>query len=381
MKKSLLFTAILLLALTGCSNDNKFRVEGEISHAEGKMLYFELFGINSTDILDSVKLNESGKFHFETQVPEAPEFYRIRIDKRFIHLCADSAQTVIIKANGEHFGRDYSVEGSKSCEYIRELSILQGKTLQKTDSVKKLFDENLISAETYQQELFKVFSNHREQAKAVIYDDPRSPAAYFALFQRFHNYLLFDPYDASDSKCYAAVATSWNTYFPDAVRTKHLVNLTLMGIKEIRKTRDAKDINITTTDQLAFFEITLPNINDKSVSLSSLVGNVVLLDFTAFQTEFSPSRNLFLRELFNELSEMGFMIYQVSLDPDEHFWKTSASNLPWVCVRDRQSTDSQYLKTYNVSQIPTYFLIDREGHIVARDIQISDLKQEIRKLL
>lgn len=381
MNKHLLFAAIFILVFSGCSKTNKFKVEGEISHAEGKMLYFELFGINSTDILDSVKLNESGKFHFKTQVPDAPEFYRIRIDKRFIHLCADSARTVLIKADGEHFGRDYTVEGSRSCELIRQLSILQGKTLQKTDSVKKIYDEKLITAETYQKELFRVFSDHREQAKTIIYEDPRSPAAYFALFQRFHNYLVFDPYDASDSKCYAAVATSWNTYFPNAVRTKHLVNLTLMGLKEIRKTRDAKDIKIAETDQVSFFEITLPNINDKSVNLSSLTGKVVLLDFTAFQTEFSPSRNLFLREIYNEFADIGFMIFQVSLDPDEHFWKTGASNLPWICVRDKQSTGSEYLKTYNVEQIPTYFLIDREGRIVARDTQISDLQQEIRKLL
>lgn len=381
MNKHIFFSIILLIALAGCSKTNNFRVEGEISKAEGKMLYFELFGIKTTEILDSVKLNESGKFKFKTKVPEAPEFYRIRIDKRFIHLCADSASTVKVIANGDKFGKEYSVEGSKCSEQIRVLSMMQGQTILKTDSAKKLFDNKALTEDAYQIELFRIFAEHREKAKAIIYEDPKSPAAYFALFQRFHDYLVFDPYDANDSKSYAAVATSWNTFYPNAARSKHLVNLTLMGIKEIRKARDAKDIKITETDNISFFEISLPDINGKNTSLSSLSGEVVLLDFTAFQTEFSPSRTMYLREIYNEFAESGFNIYQVSLDPDENFWKTGASNLPWVCVRDKNSTNSDYLRTYNVSQIPTFFIIDRNGQIIARDSQISDLQELIRKLL
>lgn len=381
MNKHIFFSIILLLALTGCSKTNNVRVEGEISNAEGKMLYFELFGIKSIEILDSVKLNESGKFKFKTNVPDAPEFYRIRIDKRFIHLCADSASTIKLIVNGDKFGKEYTVEGSKCCEQIRVLSNMQGLTILKTDSIKKLYDDKAMTAEVYQEALFRIFAEHREKAKAIIYDNPKSPAAYFALFQRFHDYLVFDPNDANDSKSYAAVATSWNTYYPNSARTKHLVNLTLLGIKEIRKARDAKDIKITEADKISFFEINLPNVNGKSTSLSSLFGEVVLLDFTAFQTEFSPSRTLYLREIYNEFAESGFNIYQVSLDPDENFWKNGASNLPWVCVRDKNSTNSEYLRTYNVSQIPTFFIIDRNGQIIARDSQISDLQELIRKLL
>jgi len=381
MKKHTLYAVFFLLLLSGCSITPKFKVEGKINNAGGKMLYFELFGINTTQILDSVKLNDNGKFHFSTNVPKAPEFYRLRIDKRFIHLCADSARTVVIKAEGDEFGKNYSVEGSRSCELIRQLSLLQGRTLLKTDSVKNLYDKKLITAEEYQNGLFEVFAGHREKAKAVIYEDPRSPAAYFALFQRFHNYLVFDPYDKEDYKTYAAVATAWNTYWPDAVRTKHLVNLTLMGLKEIRETRDAKDIKITETDESSMFEIILPDINHKNISLSSLKGKVVMLDFTAYQTDFSPSRNLYLREIYNQFAKLGFTIFQVSLDRDEHFWKTSAANLPWICVWDKRSTNSEYLSTYNVSQIPTFFLIDREGNLVARDAQIPDLQKEIQKLL
>ncbi|MBO7233038.1 MAG: thioredoxin family protein, partial [Bacteroidales bacterium] len=88
-----------------------------------------------------------------------------------------------------------------------------------------------------------------------------------------------------------------------------------------------------------------------------------------------------MRELYQQFEGRGFEIYQVSLDTDEHFWKTSALNLPWVCVRDSRSLASPYLPMYNVQQIPTFFLIDKEGHLVARDETIKDLAKEIVDLL
>jgi hypothetical protein len=371
----------LLLLLSACSKTPKLKVEGTISGAEGKTLYFELFGMDSTAILDSAVLKKDGSFHFKTALPESPEFYRLRIENRFIHLGADSAAEVTIKANGREFGKDYAVEGSKCCQLIHDLSLLQGQTLMSVDSLRRLFSSKLITNAEFQEKLLMIFDHHRTQAKKVIYENPRSPAAYFALFQRLHNYLIFDPYDSGDNKCFAAVATAWDAFYPKAVRSKHLVNLTLQGLKEIRQTRDSKNIQIREQDEVSFFEVKLPNIYGKVIPLSALQGKVVLLDFTIYESDFSPSRNLFFRELYHNYAEQGFEIYQVSLDRDEQLWKTGASNLPWICVHDKNSIQSNYLRTYNVQAMPTFFLIDRSGNITARDAMIKDLNKEILKLL
>jgi glutathione peroxidase-family protein len=376
-----LCTGLLLFLLAACSGTPTFVVEGEVAHADGKVLYFERFGLNATEVLDSAKLTASGRFHFKTPLEETPEFYRLRIDKRFIHLASDSARTVTVKADASLFGKDYTVSGSIPCMHIQLLSKLQGETLHRTDSIRKMFKDGLIDGTVYQETLFNLFAAHREKAKAVIYENPLSPAAYFALFQRFYNYLLFDPYDENDNKCYAAVATSWKVYFPEAERTKHLENLTLPAMKQIRQARKAKDIQVVETDLAGFFEINLPTITQKRVTLSSLKGRVILLDFTAYQSEFAPSRNLYFRELYDSFSDRGFAIYQVSFDQDEHFWKTSASNLPWTCVREAEGARSALFSTYNITQLPTYFLIDREGSLVARDAQVKDLYKEINALL
>ena len=206
------------------------------------------------------------------------------------------------------------------------------------------------------------------------------------MYQRLHRYLIFNPNDKNDSKLFAAVATSWEMFYPESKRTQNLKQLTLSGINEVRRQREAEqtsveDIKVTEIEFMPYFNIKLPNIFGEQQELSSLEGKVILLDFTAYQTEYSAERTLAMRELYQQFEGRGFEIFQVSLDTDEHFWKTSALNLPWVCVRDAKSLTSPYLRMYNVTNIPTFFLIDKDGHLVARDETIEDLGKEIVRLL
>ena len=108
---------------------------------------------------------------------------------------------------------------------------------------------------------------------------------------------------------------------------------------------------------------------------------MVLLDFHVFSMEDSPRRILALRDLYNKYHTRGFEIYQVALDPDEHFWKQTTAALPWVSVRDEEGPNSRTLQTYNVQSLPEYFLIDRQNNLYKRSQQIKDLDAEIAALL
>ena len=128
-------------------------------------------------------------------------------------------------------------------------------------------------------------------------------------------------------------------------------------------------------------EIELPDYQGHDQKLSDLKGKVVLLDFTAYKTDYSPNYNLLLRTLYNKYAEQGFTIYQVSVDNDESYWLNTATNLPWTCVRDESSIYSTYLKSYNVTQLPSAFLIDREGNIIDRPDGTDELDEKIARLL
>ena len=80
----------------------------------------------------------------------------------------------------------------------------------------------------------------------------------------------------------------------------------------------------------------------------------------------SSSRNLALRELYNKLFSKGLEIYQISLDTNEHFWKTQADKLPWVCVRDPNGIYSEYVNVYGITNLPTIFLINRSNELLKR---------------
>ncbi|MBQ9286963.1 MAG: thioredoxin family protein, partial [Bacteroidaceae bacterium] len=85
--------------------------------------------------------------------------------------------------------------------------------------------------------------------------------------------------------------------------------------------------------------------------------------------------------IYDKYKDPGFEIYQISLDTDEHFWKTNADNLPWICVRDANGVYSTNVSLYGVTAVPTFFLIDRENTLSKRNDDIKDVETEIQKLL
>jgi peroxiredoxin len=125
-------------------------------------------------------------------------------------------------------------------------------------------------------------------------------------------------------------------------------------------------------------ELQLPDKQSKLQTLSQLKGQVVLLDFHTFTMKESPQRILMLRDLYNKYHEKGLEIYQVALDQDEHFWKQMTQHLPWICVRDGSMQSAQ---SYNVVEVPEFFLIDRNSQLQKRSSQMTDLEAEIKALL
>ena len=134
-------------------------------------------------------------------------------------------------------------------------------------------------------------------------------------------------------------------------------------------------------EETGLIDIKLPDNKGKMQSLTSLKGQVVLLDFHLFAADDSPARILLLRDLYNKYHAQGLQIYQVSIDPDEHFWKQQTAALPWISVREARGLQSQVLGIYNVQALPEFFLIDRGNNIVGRSESIPDVEQAIKNLL
>ena len=376
--------ALVLAALSVAScNNNKFTVEGQIAGAKDSVLYFENVGLEGINVLDSVKLNDNGDFSFSQDANTAPEFYRLRIADQIINVSIDSTETVQVKGQYPGMASNYTVSGSENCSKIRELALKQIDLQAKAIALQGNTELGIAKANDSIQTLINAYKE--EVKRNYIYKEPYKAYSYFALFQAIGNYLIFNPRtNKEDIKAFAAVATSWDTYYPHAERGQNLHNIAIEGMKNQRiVAAQNADIQIEASkvQEAGVLDIALLDNKGNMRHLTDLKGQVVLLDFHVFALKDSPARIIQLRELYNKYHAQGLEIFQVSLDGDEHFWKQQTAALPWINVRDEDGTSSQRLVLYNIQAVPDFFIIDRGNNLVKRAAQIADLEAEIKKLL
>lgn len=372
---------LCMFFFSACNNSSDFIVKGVVAGADGQLMYLENVGISNVVTLDSIKLAPGGKFKFTEKRPEYPDFYRLRLNNQLINFAVDSTETISFVADAGTFATSYSVEGSENSKAIKAITLAQLDANQAISRLRKEYEDKMISETTYRMKVLAAADAYKEVARKYIYSAPMSTAAYFALFQQIDGLLFFDLYDRKDVKAYGAVATSYNHTYPESPRSKHLYNLTLQSMKVLRAQRPVDYSNVE-TKEISFLDIELPDVRGEVVKLSTVApGKVVLINFTAYQTEWSPALNMALGELYTKYHDQELEIYQVSLDSDFHFWRNGASNLPWVTVHDPQSVYSQVAGLYNVKQLPALFILDRKGNLVKRVEDVKKLEADVKAVL
>ncbi len=366
--------------LSGCDNGSTFTVNGVVATASEQMLYLEHTGLSETVTLDSVKLKPNGKFSFKQPCPEYPDFYRLRMNNQLIHFSVDSTETVTFTADAHNFGTVYTVEGSENSKAFKEITLAQLDANQEIKKLREKHGMKLLPDSIYRKNIHQAIQSYKKVVEKYIFGAPMSAAAYFALFQKIDGLWFFDLYDIEDSKAYGAVATSYKAYYPGSPRAKQLEKLALQSIKITRQRRAS--LNMQNAKEVDFIDIELPDITGKTVKLSDIAkAKTTLVNFTAYQAEWSPVLNMKLNEIYREYKGKGFEIYQISLDGDAHFWKNAASNIPWVSVRDPLTIHSSVAAIYNVRQLPALFLLNKNGVMVKRIESIENIEPDISKFI
>lgn len=379
MKKTILIL-LILIGIVSCNQHDKFFVRGSVKDARGEMLYFEHSGLLKTTILDSVRLRPNGYFKFKSARPVYPDFYRLRLMDKIITFAVDSNEEINIEAKSANFATDYVLTGSATSNQIQ---ILRKSVI----NIQKLANALTSNTESDQRNreiavIEKDIDVHKAMAQKIILQNPRSTVAYFALYQKVNDTYLFSPYIKKDRPYCAAVATAYNTFMPEYERSKNLYALVLDAIRTDRKAKEKETWNeILATKGTGYINIILPDKNNVVRKLSALEGKVILIDFSAYESKQSVDYTFELRELYNKFHKRGFEIYQVSLDQNKQLWQQSIEKIPWICVRDLDGPNSKYAASYNISVIPTTFLMDKKGNIIARSLGIDELRNSIEKNL
>lgn len=382
MIKKLFLILLPALLVSSCHRD-EFHIKGHIAGSEGKTLYFEAVQLTGTELLDSARLSADGTFSFAAPRTPYPEFYRLRLDNSYIHLAVDSTETITIEIPGLPIAADYRVSGSDESEKILHIAAA-GNALK--GAIEKASRQRITSTDQQRRILEGLQDEVRHYKDTVIpyiTDAPASPAAYFAIFQQVNGLDIFDRTKREDYRYILTVANAYNTFMPESPRTQHLYRLALAILQNERDARQeaGKEPQIPVANEVSLIDIALPDLYGKIRRLSDLKGKVVLLDFSAYAGKYSPDYNRALAQLYKKYHRQGFEIYQVSIDPNENLWQVSADNLPWICVRDADTTRSRVALSYNVQSLPTAFLIDRQSVLQQRVSKLADLPQAIEKLL
>jgi peroxiredoxin len=130
-------------------------------------------------------------------------------------------------------------------------------------------------------------------------------------------------------------------------------------------------------------EISLPNPAGNVVSLSSLRGKYVLIDFWASWCKPCRIENPNVVKLYNKYRSKNFEIYGVSLDKSKEQWEQAIreDGLQWIHVSDLRFWQSAAAQLYNITSIPHTVLVDPEGRIVAKNLRGQQLENTLAELL
>lgn len=376
-KQSIIVLLLGALMLTNCNKTPQATIEGTLTEAAGKTLFLDVMGVERAEIADSVKLKEDGSFSFRVPKPECYDFYRLRCENELVNVCVDSTETIHVEAALPTMSIAYQVTGSEDNVKLRELVL---KQIELQNAVRNLIRNSGPETGVTRARINDLVQQYKDSVRLqYIYADPSKPYAYFALFQRLGGAMIFDPVSTRDDvKAFAAVATNLDLFYPEATRTKNIRNIALKGMNNTRPARpvDMKVLEDKVVES-GVIDIDLPDADGVQHKLTDLKGKVVLLSFCAYAQESSAMSVLTLRELYNQYAEQGLEIFQVGLDENEHYWKMAVDNLPWICVRDADTSwyitrnglpifESRYASLYGVRTLPTYFLVNRDNELTVR---------------
>lgn len=346
MKKIFILMAVALSALTfSCRRSNSWEIKGHIENAPEATVVLESSFNGNWFPIDSVKTGNDGKFTLSHEASQFPSIYRLSFNGKKAYFPVDSIDRLTFEANAGSFDNGYTVTGTPGAEMLSKVNKMiseAGSNAGNNEDLKRSLSE-------------------------LVLEDPAGITAYYVInSSTATGNPIFSPSNRGDLRIIGAVANAYIEQRPNDPRTAYLKNLYL-GAR--RATLDRSNLPV---DTLVATEILLPEISlldDTGVnrSLTEVVaGRPVLVNFTVYNSDYSPALNVELAKIYDLYSSKGLEIYQIAFDDDEFQWRQSAKNLPWITVFNSPKEGFTNLVKYNVDRLPMTFIINRNGELVER---------------
>jgi len=384
---SLIFLLLFITLWAGCgsdprqANNGELVVSGTFQNGSDTMLLFEELTPNDLIPVDSIYTDNEGNFTFSLFIEDAG-FYRLFAGgANFITLAAEPGEIIEIFADFSDMAGTYTVDGSPGSKIIWEINREKIKGVKKADSLRKVFRESRLEPNflTIREELKQAYRDVKNQQRnfviQIIENNPNSLASILALYQYFEDHMLLREKDHFDY--FEMLSKTLCDKYPT---NKHVIDLKkrVADHKREERQRLLNEQNLAAGKPAP--EIVLPDPEGNQVALSSLRGNVVLIDFWAAWCPPCREANKTLVVLYEKYKNRGFEIYGVSLDRTREQWVNAieTDNITWHQVSDLRFMNSPVVNLYSITEIPHKVLLDRKGNIIARNIPVEELESLLR---
>lgn len=361
MKKIIAPALLALAILNSCKDKNKnvFKIEGKIEHPAQQMVYLMEADSTNVSVIDSVKLSEQNEFTFTKAAPFA-NLYKVKNGDKEFDLIAENGNEIEFKTDLADPAQSYTTSGSEDSEKIREYNRIS----------------NIYTAKNTK------LANEYQEAGAVKGADPDAVLKkYLPQFEQNMTSLsteilkFVDANKNSLAGFYAAMALDQLKYekelvaYADDLKGKFAGNQAVAQF--VKHMELVKPVSVG--HQAPDFSV--PGLDGKTVKLADYKGKYVMLDFWASWCVPCRKENPNVVKLYQQYHAKGLNIVGISLDEDKNAWQKAITDdqLTWAHGSELKNFDGPVVQRFQVQAIPSNFILDPSGKIIAKNITGNDL--------